>query len=64
VDRIFERGHGTRTGIGLALARSIAEAEGGRLILSARHPPTFSLILLDQRNADDDTTTESTPRQR
>ncbi|MEP7202033.1 MAG: HAMP domain-containing sensor histidine kinase [Ilumatobacteraceae bacterium] len=46
-ERIFERGHGDRNGIGLALARSIAEAEGGRLILSRRSPTTFSLILLE-----------------
>jgi signal transduction histidine kinase len=45
--RIFHRGEGDRNGIGLALARSIAEAEGGRLLLSRTDPTTFSLILLD-----------------
>ena len=45
-ERIFERGHGERNGIGLALARSIAEAEGGRLIVARPRPTTFSLIML------------------
>jgi signal transduction histidine kinase len=46
-DRLFERGVGSNHGIGLDLARSIAEAEGGRLLVTSRDPSTFSLILLD-----------------
>lgn len=45
-DELFRRGHGSNNGIGLALARSIADAEGGRLVVSRREPTTFSLILL------------------
>ena len=52
-ERIFERGHGEHHGIGLALARSIAEAEGGRLLLTRVRPTTFSLILLhNDQNGD------------
>jgi signal transduction histidine kinase len=43
---IFERRVGRTNGIGLALARTLAEAEGGRLVLERPGPqPVFSLIL-------------------
>ena len=51
-ERIFERGHGNRHGIGLALARSMAEAAGGRLILTRHEPTKFSLILLEPEDSD------------
>jgi len=44
---LFERGTsgGEGHGIDLALARSLAEASGGRLMLAARAHPTFTLFL-------------------
>ncbi|MEU9991908.1 ATP-binding protein [Streptomyces sp. NPDC007971] len=45
--RIFERTISGRnsTGIGLAVARDLAEADGGRLELLQAHPPVFGLFL-------------------
>lgn len=47
VPHVFERGFSGAgsTGVGLALARALADADGGRLELSARSPATFSLFL-------------------
>jgi len=43
---IFERRTGRSTGIGLALARTLAEAEGGRLVLDEPGPhPVFRVVI-------------------
>ncbi len=51
---VFERGFSGvgSTGVGLALARALAEADGGRLELSVRRPATFSLFLRVPRPSD------------
>ncbi|HET8992906.1 MULTISPECIES: ATP-binding protein [unclassified Rhodococcus (in: high G+C Gram-positive bacteria)] len=47
VPHIFDRGFSGRgsTGVGLALARALAEADGGRLELQRRRPALFALFL-------------------
>ncbi len=48
VGRIFERsvsGRPEGTGLGLALARTMAAADGGRIVLARRRPPVFAVFL-------------------
>jgi signal transduction histidine kinase len=42
---VFRRGTGDTHGIGLSLARQFAVSLGGRLLLSARTPPVFTIVL-------------------
>ncbi|GGZ48728.1 ATP-binding protein [Streptomyces subrutilus] len=61
-NRIFERAISGRnsTGIGLAVARDLAEADGGRLELLQAQPPVFALFL--SRTAPERTEPEATVR--
>ncbi|MCT4356570.1 ATP-binding protein [Streptomyces sp. Je 1-79] len=54
--RIFERAVSGRssTGIGLAVARDLAEADGGRLELLQQQPPVFALFLSREVRSRDD----------
>jgi signal transduction histidine kinase len=47
VPRLFERGvsGAGSTGVGLALARALVEADGGRLELRQASPPLFAVFL-------------------
>ncbi|WP_406085761.1 ATP-binding protein [Streptomyces virginiae] len=61
-NRIFERAISGRnsTGIGLAVARDLAEADGGRLELLQAQPPVFALFL--SRTAPEGAVREATVR--
>lgn len=54
VPHIFDRGvsGAGSTGVGLALARALVEADGGRLELSGQRPATFSVFLRVPRSTD------------
>ncbi len=56
-NRIFERavsgGASTGTGVGLALARTLVEDDGGRLELLAERPATFGVFLISAPGEDE-----------
>jgi signal transduction histidine kinase len=63
VSRIFDRGVSDRpegTGLGLSLARTMAAADGGRVVLARRKPPVFAVFLPRNRPAGDDPAPHST----
>ncbi|MEU0737622.1 sensor histidine kinase, partial [Streptomyces lavendulocolor] len=61
--RIFERTISGRnsTGIGLAVARDLAEADGGRLELLQQQPPVFALFLSREVRSRKDKTAHEPP---
>ncbi|MGA9869655.1 MAG: HAMP domain-containing sensor histidine kinase [Rhodococcus sp. (in: high G+C Gram-positive bacteria)] len=61
---IFDRGFSGAgsTGVGLALARALVEADGGRLELQRRRPAVFSVFLPASRTLEAPTQTAREPR--
>jgi len=51
IDSIFQRHEGTDTGIGLALARTLVEADGGRLLVTDPDAAAFRIVLVAPRQA-------------
>ncbi|MFW0784280.1 HAMP domain-containing sensor histidine kinase [Gordonia sp. CPCC 206044] len=56
VGLIFRRGFsaGRGNGVGLSLARALIEADGGRLDLTSRRPPVFSIVVPSAHGGSDD----------
>jgi signal transduction histidine kinase len=46
-EQIFRRGVGEQNGLGLSIGRTLAEAEGARLIVTNLLPTTFSVVALN-----------------
>jgi signal transduction histidine kinase len=46
-EQIFRRGVGEQNGLGLSIGRTLAEAEGARLIVTNLLPTTFSIVALN-----------------
>lgn len=47
---LFTRGHGAGTGLGLALAETLAQSVGGELVLASAEPTRFTLALPTQED--------------
>lgn len=65
---VFQRGYseGGSSGVGLSLARALIEADGGRLDLLHRRPPTFAIVVprhdIDDDGVDSAQTNQAEPR--